>query len=596
MTALPQIILPRAPHRLVLFVDEIDAVRSLPFSADEFFAGIRECYNRRTQEPEFARLTFCLLGVATPADLISDTRLSPSTSAHESNCATSPLKKPTPWQARWEIEKKRRRGEEEKKEKLPLNPQLSTLNRVLYWTGGHPYMTQRLCRALVESEGNEGAASTTQVDKICEDLFLTHQARETDDNLAFARNRLLRSKADLASLLDLYQQARNGHKVKDDETNPLCSILRLSGVVKVEQGLLKPRNRIYDRVFDRDWITAHMPDAELRRQRIAYRKGLVWALGLSSVVLLVMSILAGAAFMQKGVADTKTREADRNYQLAVQKAQESAQNAQAAKQNAEGYQNQMHRAMRSETRESANRLEAERQAKRAQSSANAALKAEAQAKRLAQQRAEALGRATRAQQREKQAAATAIAYENKEMLERQRAEHLLYPNLIARAYDALTQGNISQARSYLAHYAQPGLHGEDLRGLNGGTWRGKAGRIPACARCRAIIMGCRQWRIPQAERCARAWTVTIASACGERRTGSRSAIPLRSTWMRPAACCFPAMDARCWQAHRRGRAISRRPPGGNWPMWTETTWMTSRIRDACSLFRQTTPCWRVATM
>src|SRR6185436_15209424 len=30
---------------LVIFVDEIDAVRSLPFSTDEFFAGIRECYN-----------------------------------------------------------------------------------------------------------------------------------------------------------------------------------------------------------------------------------------------------------------------------------------------------------------------------------------------------------------------------------------------------------------------------------------------------------------------------------------------------------------------------------------------------------------------
>ena len=35
-------------RRLVVFVDEIDAVRSLPFSADEFFAGVRGCYNRRS--------------------------------------------------------------------------------------------------------------------------------------------------------------------------------------------------------------------------------------------------------------------------------------------------------------------------------------------------------------------------------------------------------------------------------------------------------------------------------------------------------------------------------------------------------------------
>ena len=31
-----------------------------PTTADEFFAGVRECYNRRTEDPEFNRLTFCL--------------------------------------------------------------------------------------------------------------------------------------------------------------------------------------------------------------------------------------------------------------------------------------------------------------------------------------------------------------------------------------------------------------------------------------------------------------------------------------------------------------------------------------------------------
>ena len=61
----------------MIFIDEIDAVRSLPFSTDEFFAAIRECYNRRTEDPEFERLTFCLLGVATPSDLIQDTRTTP---------------------------------------------------------------------------------------------------------------------------------------------------------------------------------------------------------------------------------------------------------------------------------------------------------------------------------------------------------------------------------------------------------------------------------------------------------------------------------------------------------------------------------------
>ncbi len=54
---------------VVIFIDEVDVVRSLPFSTDEFFAAIRECYNRRTVEPEFNVLTFCLLGVASPSDI-----------------------------------------------------------------------------------------------------------------------------------------------------------------------------------------------------------------------------------------------------------------------------------------------------------------------------------------------------------------------------------------------------------------------------------------------------------------------------------------------------------------------------------------------
>src|SRR5437899_2943347 len=75
--ALREVVLARCAGRIVLFLDEIDAVRSLPFSTDEFFAAIRECYNRRSEDPEFSRLTFCLLGVATPSDLIRDTRITP---------------------------------------------------------------------------------------------------------------------------------------------------------------------------------------------------------------------------------------------------------------------------------------------------------------------------------------------------------------------------------------------------------------------------------------------------------------------------------------------------------------------------------------
>jgi hypothetical protein len=64
-------------ERLVIFIDEIDITRSLPFNTDEFFAAIRQCYVGRATEPALQQVTFCLLGTATPAELIEDTRVSP---------------------------------------------------------------------------------------------------------------------------------------------------------------------------------------------------------------------------------------------------------------------------------------------------------------------------------------------------------------------------------------------------------------------------------------------------------------------------------------------------------------------------------------
>ena len=58
-------------------------------------------------------------------------------------------------------------------------------------------MTQRLCHAVQMSE----AKTKAEVDRVCSDLFLVHKAKDSDDNLSFVRNRLLKSEADLAAAL-----------------------------------------------------------------------------------------------------------------------------------------------------------------------------------------------------------------------------------------------------------------------------------------------------------------------------------------------------------------------------------------------------------
>jgi WD40 repeat protein len=290
MGALRQVVLPRCPGRVVISIDEIDAVRSLPFSTDEFFAGIRECYNRRTEDPEFASLTFCLLGVASPADLIRDTRTTPFNIGRRIELTDFTAAEAAPLAAGLG-----------RKELL----RVALLQRVLHWTSGHPYLTQRLCEAVA---ADNSVTDPAGVERLCEALFLSPQARERDDNLLFVRDRLLRSEGDRAALLDLYGQVLRGKRVAVDETNPLVSHLGLAGVIRAVDGRLRLRNRIYEGVFDREWIRQHMPDAELRRQRAAYRRGLLRATTMAAAVLAAVGGLAVFALGQARRADRVARQ------------------------------------------------------------------------------------------------------------------------------------------------------------------------------------------------------------------------------------------------------------------------------------------------
>ncbi len=279
MRALREVILPRRPGRVVVFVDEIDAVRSLPFSTDEFFAAIRERYNRRTQDPELSRLTFCLLGVATPSDLIRDTRTTPFNIGRRIELADFTAAEAAPLADGLH---------------RPPAQAARLLQRVLYWTGGQPYLTQRLCLAVAEQPG---VVRPVDVDRVCQDLFLCSRARQQDTNLLAVRERLLRSEVDLAGLLELYGRVWR-KPIPDDETNPLIGVLRLSGIARVVRGSLRVRNRIYERVFDRRWVEANMPDAEKRRQRRAYRRGLLRASAALGVILIIVSYLGLFAWYQ----------------------------------------------------------------------------------------------------------------------------------------------------------------------------------------------------------------------------------------------------------------------------------------------------------
>jgi WD40 repeat protein len=291
MDAIEKVVLPSISGSLVVFIDEIDVCRSLPFPTDEFFAAIRACYNRSSNDPVFRRLTFCLIGVATPSDLMEDKRATPFNIAR---C----------------IELNDFRHEEAAhliaglQNHHPPAIAQTLLDRILYWTNGHPYLTQRLCLAVTSGKGGGPLAF---VDGCCEEIFFGRSAIEREDNLLFVRDRLLFGQTDVAGLLSLYRQVRRGQRVMA-ESGPLSDALRLSGLCSpTATGILQVRNRIYQRVFDEAWVRSQMPDAELHRQRVAFQRGMVRAMVGSGVVI---AALGGLSFSLKNALESARSDRD----------------------------------------------------------------------------------------------------------------------------------------------------------------------------------------------------------------------------------------------------------------------------------------------
>lgn len=281
IAAIRTVVIPAISGKIVVFIDEIDGVRSLPFATDEFFEGIRNFYTDRATHPELSRITFCLVGVATPSDLIQNLSTTPFNIGYRIVLSDFTEQEAAPL-----IQGLNR----------PPRVASALLRRVLWWTGGHPYLTQRLCGAVAEDATVTSAAG---VDRLCANLFLSSRSRETDNNLQFVGRRISdrADEGELAGLLDLYGRVRAGKRVPDDDTNRLIEILRLAGVVKVEKNLLVVRNRIYGHVFDQNWIRVHMPDSELRRQHEAFRRGILRTAGLGVVIIALIGFVAFQALI-----------------------------------------------------------------------------------------------------------------------------------------------------------------------------------------------------------------------------------------------------------------------------------------------------------
>jgi WD40 repeat protein len=289
------VLLPSVPQNIVIFIDEIDSVLSFKESLDDFFVLIRACYNKRAQQPDYNRLTFALLGVATPADLIRDTNRTPFNIGRAIELdgfelyETQPLAKGL--------------------EGTVNNPQ-AVLQEILGWTGGQPFLTQKLCQVVLQhsregsigasvmktGENPESAASkwvnqvvrsriiAEQIEKLVRSRLIDNwQAQDNPEHLKTICNRLLRNEQRAGRLLGLYQQVLGTQdEYWSEVAEPLTSgivandsseqaELRLSGLVVKRQGRLCVANRIYREVFNQTWV-----NQELSKLRIYYESITAW--------------------------------------------------------------------------------------------------------------------------------------------------------------------------------------------------------------------------------------------------------------------------------------------------------------------------------
>jgi WD40 repeat protein len=234
------VVLRDLPGNVVVFIDEIDWMIRLPFS-DEFFAAIRSCFNRRATDPAFARLTFVLLGSAAPAQLIKDATRTPFNVGRGIELTDF-----TP------------------REAAPLASWLGSggeglLERILYWTDGHPYLTQMLCAGVAERTP-DGISPEQLVDSVVQEKLLSTSARQEENNLKFVADRLTQATSDLRGVLLVYRDVLREKPVKDIPASPIHTSLRLSGAAKPDaERRLRVRNRIYRRVFDETWVRRNMP-------------------------------------------------------------------------------------------------------------------------------------------------------------------------------------------------------------------------------------------------------------------------------------------------------------------------------------------------
>lgn len=242
---------------VVICLDEIDSVLGLNFPTDDFFALIRFFYNQRSENPLYQRLTFALFGVATPPNLMKDKQRTPFN-----------IGKAIPLQGLGLEEAQPLAGG---LKNYAEQPNLA-LKIILGWTGGQPFLTQKLCQLIVlDSDYIKAGEEATKIETIVRTHIINNwEANDEPEHLRTIRDRLLYNEQRTVRRLSLYQEILTSpvstllhHRsyfpkeiptgIPADNSVEQTELL-LSGLTVKENGFITVCNPIYEEVFNLDWI------------------------------------------------------------------------------------------------------------------------------------------------------------------------------------------------------------------------------------------------------------------------------------------------------------------------------------------------------
>ncbi|HUG99916.1 MAG TPA: AAA-like domain-containing protein [Gammaproteobacteria bacterium] len=242
---------------VTIFLDEIDSVDQLDY-ATELFSIVRACHDARAGEPEYRRLTFVLLGTALPS----------GPSGHGSLDAEVG--------ARLELPDFRFENVRPFAEGLGMRPGDAerALYRVLYWTGGHPYLTQKLCQAVARNATRIN--SDEAVDRLVAARFFARNRITSETSMSRVLDGLDRAGKLARRALRHYRRISRGRRPRYVPGNPEQELLRVCGLVNITaERRLVVRNRIYAEVFTHRWAREALPVEWGRIGRVAALLGIV---------------------------------------------------------------------------------------------------------------------------------------------------------------------------------------------------------------------------------------------------------------------------------------------------------------------------------